>query len=703
MVPKIIHITFKDKPNPVQELIINQWKGLNPDFEIKIYTDKDNYEFCQKHFPQYTEVYNKIEKNICKIDFIRLLYLYKWGGVYVDSDVLPLKPIEPLLKISEVLLFKENEKNNSNFNLDKIISNAIIFSTSQNPFIKKLIDEIISKAHIINNHIESTDVLNLTGPFLLNKVYSIWPNRSEITLLDGKYFNPMNFYDLKDNFISDEIRWSFGVHLFEGGWWQNEYKPTIDLIQKIQNKYNTLISNEPFPLISCLCITKNEEKLVNLSIDCFRKQIYPNKELIIVYEDNNSYIENIIKNNQDKNIKYFKIDSNPKKTLGELRNISIESSNGEYIAQWDDDDWHNPIRLWEQYYTLKKYNKNGSILRKWLVYDERNNLLYERERTDLIGWEGSLLFKKSEIKDLYQNLTRGEDTGFVQKIENQIQPIFNPELYIYRVHYNNTWDYRKLKIDIIDPGKIYKDQSFIFKLKNEQIVNNNPQISHPLIKDKIGDIKVLCFTTSYQRLKMLRGSILDIKNQTYPHTYHSINITNNELIDNELFLRVFDDLVSDSCFIHFNINENQHINHIKPILSTPNLDDYDIFVKIDDDDFYKENYIENIVNVFKQNDVDIVSSKAKLIVNNNKVYIFEQDSLGGNPEGCDFKIPATFAFNRKALNLIINIDGYYGFEDNMWRDTWCNNKCKILEVDNTNEYVLHVHGKNISTSNSLIE
>lgn len=683
MIPKIIHITVKDKPNQIQEIIINRWITLNSEFEVRVYSDSDNNEILNYLDQKYKYIYEKIEKKICKIDFIRLIYLYEFGGIYVDSDVLPLKSIGPLLNVSEVLLFKENQKNGPIFNTDFIISNAIIFSEKNNPFIKKIIDSIISNVDYIKNNINDTDILNLTGPLLFNKIYSTWEDKSKITLLDDKYFCPMNYYDLKKGFISDDTQWSFGVHLYEGSWWQNEYKLNEQLLYSIENIHKQKINELNIPLISCLCITKNEPKLLKLSIECFKQQIYPNKELIVLYENNNPFIDDIKKLYPDDDIKFFEVESNPKKTLGELRNMSIELSNGDYISQWDDDDWHSPVRLWEQFYYMKKNNKNGSILKKWLVYDERNDLLYERERTDLIGWEGSLLFKKSEIKSFYENLAKGEDTGFVKNIESQIQPIYYPELYIYRVHYNNTWDYNKLKIDIIDPGKIYSNQSLISYLKSKKKIN-----------------KVLCFTTSYNRLKMLRSCMSDIKNQTFNNTYHTINITNDNL-NKELTLKIFDDLLNEKTFINFNINNNQHINHIKAITSVNNLDDYDIFIKIDDDDIYKKNYVKNIVDYFENNDVDIVSSKAKIRLHGFTPIPVNQGDFGGNPEGCDnFNIPATFAFNRYALDLILKINDNYGFEDNMWRDMWCG-KCKIGVIDNTNEYIWHVHGKNLTTSDVL--
>jgi hypothetical protein len=65
-------------------------------------------------------------------------------------------------------------------------------------------------------------------------------------------------------------------------------------------------------------------------------------------------------------------------------------------------------------------------------------------------------------------------------------------------------------------------------------------------------------------------------------------------------------------------------------------------------------------------------------------------------------MPSTFAFNLKALKLIKDLNTTYGFEDNMWRDVWCDN-CKIGEVDNTENVIWYIHGKNVSTADFLIK
>jgi len=215
-------------------------------------------------------------------------------------------------------------------------------------------------------------------------------------------------------------------------------------------------------------------------------------------------------------------------------------------------------------------------------------------------------------------------------------------------------------------------------------------------------MKVLCFTTSYLRYKMLRSCIQDISSQSYQNLFHSVNITHDFGIIQDVILKTIDDLKSSKNSFHFSKNQHQHFNHLRAIQNVPNYEDFDIFVKIDDDDIYKKDYIKNIVNFFETNDVDVVSSKILYQLNGTIVRKFEANNLGGNPENCDFKMPPTIAFNLKALKQIENLTNIFGFEDNMWRDVWCGN-CKIAEMDNTENIIWHIHGRNVSTSDFLLK
>ena len=79
---------------------------------------------------------------------------------------------------------------------------------------------------------------------------------------------------------------------------------------------------------------------------------------------------------RNNSIKTFKIPSYPKLTLGELRNLSVQYAQGEYVCQWDDDDYYSPLRLYEQYVNIIQQNKKGCILNQWLIYDYLTNNIF---------------------------------------------------------------------------------------------------------------------------------------------------------------------------------------------------------------------------------------------------------------------------------------------------------------------------------------
>ena len=104
--------------------------------------------------------------------------------------------------------------------------------------------------------------------------------------------------------------------------------------------------NHEYPLISCICVTYRKPALLERAIRCFESQTYPNKELVILYEDHDEpTVTYITGHTFSPGIRCICTPGNPKKTLGELRNIANNAAKGEFLCQWDDDDWYHPSRL----------------------------------------------------------------------------------------------------------------------------------------------------------------------------------------------------------------------------------------------------------------------------------------------------------------------------------------------------------------------
>ena len=99
MIPHIIHYCwFGNKKIPKDfRKYIEGWKKLCPDYEIKEWNEK-NFSF-QKSL--YCRQAYKAQKWAFVTDYARFRILYEYGGIYLDTDVELIKPLNSLLEECE--------------------------------------------------------------------------------------------------------------------------------------------------------------------------------------------------------------------------------------------------------------------------------------------------------------------------------------------------------------------------------------------------------------------------------------------------------------------------------------------------------------------------------------------------------------------------------------------------------------------------
>ena len=205
--------------------------------------------------------------------------------------------------------------------------------------------------------------------------------------------------------------------------------------------YGVFMENKP--LVSCLMLTYNRFTPFKKAVQCFLDQTYENKELIIVNSGDERYTKKITDHIisilcDDNNIHLYNVD---RTSIGNLRNIGLYNSNGEYVMVFDDDDYHHPQRIEKQIAPCLKSNIQGTILRNFkAVY--KNRIFPDKVYicTMLPGLEGTLLFKKSDVR--YPDMDQGEDTGFLKRLKeasNTILIIDEPyDMYHYNFYGKNT-------------------------------------------------------------------------------------------------------------------------------------------------------------------------------------------------------------------------------------------------------------------------
>lgn len=207
MIPKIIHCCWFGG-NPIPDTVkkyIAGWRMLNPDYEIKIWTEK-NFNVSSNRYMK--EAYDS-KKWAFVTDYVRLKVLYDYGGIYMDTDVEVIKNLDPLL----------NNKAFSGFEAPDRIPTGTMGAEKHNNWINLLLDDYNNRRFIKEdgNLDLTTNVKTITKitkenyPIKLNNTYQ---NLGDVT------FYPFDFLcakDLTDGKVKTTKN-TYTIHHFNGSW-----------------------------------------------------------------------------------------------------------------------------------------------------------------------------------------------------------------------------------------------------------------------------------------------------------------------------------------------------------------------------------------------------------------------------------------------------------------------------------------------------
>lgn len=225
-IPKIIHYVWlgKGNHNELMEKCINSWKTILPDYEIKEWNE-DNFDINSNDYLK--EAYNN-KKYAFASDYIRLAVLYKYGGIYMDTDVEILKPLDEFLNLPAFSGFESNEN----------IPTGLMASEKHGKWIKYLLEDY-KDAHFVNSDGSfdlTTNVIRITNKTITKydfKKNNKYQDLGDVVFFPSDYFCPKNcvtgIIELTSN--------SHAIHHFNGSWLPKNEKKFIEDRRKFVLKY----------------------------------------------------------------------------------------------------------------------------------------------------------------------------------------------------------------------------------------------------------------------------------------------------------------------------------------------------------------------------------------------------------------------------------------------------------------------------------
>ena len=105
MIPRVIHYCWfgGSKLTPLAKKCIASWRQFFPDYEIKEWNE-DNFDV---NIIPYTADAYKAGKYAFVSDYARFWVLYHFGGVYFDTDVEVIKPIDDVIEAGAFMGFEQ--------------------------------------------------------------------------------------------------------------------------------------------------------------------------------------------------------------------------------------------------------------------------------------------------------------------------------------------------------------------------------------------------------------------------------------------------------------------------------------------------------------------------------------------------------------------------------------------------------------------
>jgi mannosyltransferase OCH1-like enzyme len=182
--PKILHHIFwdfTDKNRPITEITeFNEcrktWLNYHKNWSAKLWDKPDMDKFVKKHFPQYFDKWDSLNKKIKKVDMFRYMVLHVEGGLYSDLDMECLINYDNLLeehKNYDIIFYCHGTEK------QEICNNGIMISKPNNGLWIEMIE------HGLKN--KDKDVLSCTGPPVLGKKAFKNSKKYNIKMLDHYY------------------------------------------------------------------------------------------------------------------------------------------------------------------------------------------------------------------------------------------------------------------------------------------------------------------------------------------------------------------------------------------------------------------------------------------------------------------------------------------------------------------------------------
>ncbi|MFD2613953.1 glycosyltransferase family 32 protein [Paenibacillus gansuensis] len=206
-IPRIIHYCWFGRGAKPPKIVkcMNSWRRHLPDYEL-VEWNEDNFDLNANRFVK--EAYAS-RKYAFVSDYVRLHALFAQGGIYLDTDVEILKPLDRFLHHESFFGYED----------EQYASSCLIGSVKEHPWMEELksyYEELpfVLPDGTLNMKTNTSIITRLCEPygFAANGEYQVLTNG--VVFYPRTYFSPYDFIN-GANYITEN---SYAIHHFAKSW-----------------------------------------------------------------------------------------------------------------------------------------------------------------------------------------------------------------------------------------------------------------------------------------------------------------------------------------------------------------------------------------------------------------------------------------------------------------------------------------------------
>lgn len=193
-IPKILHRVVPERTSASVEDWWAAFGRMHPDW--RLITHRDPLDPTE--WPLTAAKWAACANGAQLADLVRLEALLRYGGIYVDSDVQPVRPLDPLLPLSAFAAWED----------ERCVPNAVLGAAAEHPAIQACLE--LALARIPGDTWQA-------GPGVTTRIL---PGRADVLLLPPGAFYPYHYKEKQragEDFAKTQP-WCFVVHHWAGSW-----------------------------------------------------------------------------------------------------------------------------------------------------------------------------------------------------------------------------------------------------------------------------------------------------------------------------------------------------------------------------------------------------------------------------------------------------------------------------------------------------